>query len=84
VHILRASKEVCKTIALKKRIREKARTCRFEMTALKKYEVSKAKNSKKLTENAMANTKKREPALKKLIERYNKGCKGLRDQIKSR
>jgi DNA-binding ferritin-like protein (Dps family) len=71
-------------LALKKRIREKARARRFEMTALKKYEVSKAKNSKKLTENAMANTKKREPALKKLVERYNKGCKGLRDQIKSR
>jgi hypothetical protein len=71
-------------LALKKRIREKARSRRFEITALKKHEVNKHKDSRKLTEHAKASAKKREPGLKKLVEKYNKGCKELVAQIKKR
>ena len=71
-------------LGLKRRIRQKLQARTFEITALKKHETSKHKDSRKLTENAMANLKRREPALKKLVQRYNEKCREIQRKLLTR
>jgi len=69
-------------LGLKRRIRQKLQGRRFEIIALKRHEVQKHKESRKLTENAMANLKRREPSLKKLVQKYNQKCQALVEKLK--
>jgi len=69
-------------LGLKRRIWQKLQGRKFEIIALKRHEIQKHKESRKLTENAIANLKRWEPTLKKLVQKYNQKCRALAEKLR--